>query len=553
MDLTCDEAASSRCQLNVPGGFSDFLEANCGKNTLYTYKKTQDGVLLDHCAHLSSQIILDPEVLCNSFRARSVPECHGRGRAINTFALRWPTASTTLDLVDPSVAIAFPSSTKAAMSAAPTEPRRRPVTRSTSKQRLASPPRRRSGRVDQDEADQFAMKAPRRYGASTEREVTTPPPGSSSTTSGAPSLNRKTVVLALLVLQNASVSLLTRMSRTPSRPGAIVYVPAVAVFTAELFKLSVSLTMLVRDRRHKAKVQGNVKVAKAAAHTLILAALSDLFRRQRPEILKLSVPAALYALQNTLLYTALSNLDAATYQTTYQLKLLTTALFSLMFFRRSLSWRKWAALILLTIGVATVQLETTTANATPKAYGGPEQNPRVGLLAILAACVSSGLAGGWFEYVLKSSVPASPPSVPSSPTKPGSPHENNPADPPRMLQLRAGSPSLWVRNLQLSMPSLVFSFAGVLLSPQVGNLNNIWVGFTPLVWGVVLNQALGGCWWRWSVSPDSVAKGFATSLAIVLSTLAGAVFFGFIPGVQFLVGAMMVISSTILYAMDKSG
>ncbi|KDE07667.1 hypothetical protein MVLG_02127 [Microbotryum lychnidis-dioicae p1A1 Lamole] len=459
------------------------------------------------------------------------------------------------DFVDPSVAIAFPSSTKAAMSAAPTEPRRRPVTRSTSKQRLVSPPRRRSGCVDQDEVDQFAMKAPRRYyGASTEREVTTPPPGSSSTTSGAPSWNRKVVVLALLVLQNASVSLLTRMSRTPSRPGAIVYVPAVAVFTAELFKLSVSLTMLVRDRRHKSKGQGNVKVAKAATHTLILAALSDLFHRQRPEILKLTVPAALYALQNTLLYTALSNLDAATYQTTYQLKLLTTALFSLMFFRRSLSWRKWAALILLTIGVATVQLETTTATATPKAYGAPEQNPRVGLLAIFAACVSSGLAGGWFEYVLKSSVTASPPSVPSSPTKPGSPRENNPADPPRMLQLRAGSPSLWVRNLQLSMPSLVFSFAGVLLSPQVGNLNNIWVGFTPLVWGVVLNQALGGLLVAMVVrEADSVAKGFATSLAIVLSTLAGAVFFGFIPGVQFLVGAMMVISSTILYAMDKSG
>ncbi|SCV69930.1 BQ2448_1324 [Microbotryum intermedium] len=491
--------------------------------------------------------------------------------AINSFALRVAT------LIRRSISI--PATTKAAMSATMAEPRRRPVTRSTSKQRLVSPPRRRSQPSDKHDADTVAT-APRRSGASTEREVTTPP-FSSSTASGAPSLNRKTVVLALLVLQNASVSLLTRMSRTPSRPGASVYVPAVAVFTAELVKLSVSLTMLVRDRRQKAMAKLNVKVATAAAHTLILAALSDLFRHQRPEILKLSVPAALYALQNTLLYTALSNLDAATYQTTYQLKLLTTALFSLLFFRRSLSWRKWAALILLTIGVATVQLETTTKAqpmAQPKAYGGPGQNPRVGLLAILAACVSSGLAGGWFEYVLKSSVPASPPSVPSSPNKSGSPHEN-PVDPPRILQLRAGSPSLWVRNLQLSMPSLVFSFAGVLLSPQVGDLKNIWVGFTPLVWGVVLNQALGGLLVAMVVrEADSVAKGFATSLAIVrksmktmlycrtfpsrrltletapfsVSTLAGAVFFGFIPGLQFLVGAMMVISSTILYAMDKS-
>ena len=46
------------------------------------------------------------------------------------------------------------------------------------------------------------------------------------------------------------------------------------------------------------------------------------------ELLKLSVPSFLYTVQNNLLYLALTNLDAATYQVCYQLKILTTAVFS---------------------------------------------------------------------------------------------------------------------------------------------------------------------------------------------------------------------------------
>ena len=45
---------------------------------------------------------------------------------------------------------------------------------------------------------------------------------------------------------------------------------------------------------------------------------------------KLAIPSGLYAIQNNLLFIALSYLNAATYQVTYQLKILTTALFAVL-------------------------------------------------------------------------------------------------------------------------------------------------------------------------------------------------------------------------------
>jgi UDP-sugar transporter A1/2/3 len=138
----------------------------------------------------------------------------------------------------------------------------------------------------------------------------------------------------------------------------------------------------------------------------------------------MSVPAILYFFQNNLQYVAVTLLDAATFQVTYQLKIITTvrqickhvklfqlqlthrnnktqALFSVMILRKSLSRRKWIALILLTAGIAIVQYPSSTSAKQDEKSSKSATEGFFGLLAVGSACLLSGLAGVWFEKVLK--------------------------------------------------------------------------------------------------------------------------------------------------------
>lgn len=125
------------------------------------------------------------------------------------------------------------------------------------------------------------------------------------------SVQLKYLSLGVLVFQTTSLVLTMRYSRTLQGEGPR-YLASSAVVVAEFLKILTCVGLVFKDHSYSGR------------------ALSSILRQEilhKPvETLKLAIPSGIYTLQNNLLYVALSNLDAATYQVTYQLKILTTAL-----------------------------------------------------------------------------------------------------------------------------------------------------------------------------------------------------------------------------------
>lgn len=108
--------------------------------------------------------------------------------------------------------------------------------------------------------------------------------------------NLKYFSLFTLTIQNASLILTIRYSRT--LPGDM-YIATTAVVFAEVFKVLACLLIILAEKRN--------------FHDFFDLLYSSIIG-QPWDTLKLSVPALIYTVQNNLQYTAISNLDAATFQ-----------------------------------------------------------------------------------------------------------------------------------------------------------------------------------------------------------------------------------------------
>jgi len=106
----------------------------------------------------------------------------------------------------------------------------------------------------------------------------------------------KYVSLVSLTLQNALSILLLRYVRTTAGPR---FINSTAVINSEIQKTILSILLVINEERNV--VQGFKLI-----YTKIICQPYDTF--------KTGIPALLYTLQNNLLFVAISNLDAATFQ-----------------------------------------------------------------------------------------------------------------------------------------------------------------------------------------------------------------------------------------------
>jgi len=240
---------------------------------------------------------------------------------------------------------------------------------------------------------------------------------------------------------------------------------------------------------------------------------------------KVMVPAVLYLIQNNLQYLAASKLDAATFQVTYQMKIITTAIFSVMLLKRRLGMHQWIAIALLSIGIALVQLptgSTTTTTTTTTTTSGSEHaitDRIVGFLAVIIACVLSGLSGVYFEKILKKS-----------------------------------RVTVWARNVQLSLFSIIpgYLIGVLLLDGEKVREKGFFGGYTRWTVLAIGNQAFGGILIAVVVKyADNILKGFATSISIILSSAVSYFVFQFHITLFFVIGGSLVMYATYLYGQQQ--
>ncbi|KRX80174.1 UDP-N-acetylglucosamine transporter [Trichinella sp. T6] len=230
------------------------------------------------------------------------------------------------------------------------------------------------------------------------------------------SWHSKCISLGVLVFTTSSVVLLLRYSRTMNVTDGR-YLSSTAVALSEVLKVVVSLVMIFHEAGY------SVSEMQTQLRTEMIV--------KRYEMLKMLVPALLYIAQNNLLFLALSNLDAATYQITYQSKILTTAILSVLMLGKRLDLLKWLSLFALMCGVAIIQIP---ANSTVDQQFTHDWSSKViGLSAVIIACFTSGFSGVYLELILKTT-----------------------------------NTSLWMRNFQLGT-----AFGGLVIGMVVKYMDNI--------------------------------------------------------------------------------
>lgn len=317
----------------------------------------------------------------------------------------------------------------------------------------------------------------------------------------------KTVVLVSLCLQNAGYTLLrkytTRFENVSSKEILLV---------SEIIKLIFSVYMISVD----------TDGLKSDAPGTGLSKLWWLARNSH----KMFVLAVIYGIMNILSFVALEYIGAGEFTICAQLKILTTAGFSVIVLGTSLSFGKWRSLMLLVLGCILVASPTfNTASKEGENNSKELLLTAFGFAAVLTEVVMSGFASIYFEKVVKSTTE----------------------------QI-----TIWERNFQLGLYSLLMYGAIIVYETYYAteggpkDARKAWANWTLITFIVSLLGATGGLLVAATLKyADSILKTLAAAGAIVLSTVLGHYLLNGPLDMIVSIGGLVTIIAIANYTLDK--
>lgn len=225
------------------------------------------------------------------------------------------------------------------------------------------------------------------------------------------------------------------------------------------------------------------------------------------------LPAAIYALQNSLLQISYKNLDSLTFSILNQTKIFFTALFTYFMLRQKQSIQQIGALFLLIAAAVLLSVGEGSNNGSTGANA--DQVLFYGIIPVLIASVLSGLASSlcqWASQVKKH--------------------------------------SSYLMTVEMSIVGSICLLASTLKSPdgEAIRRHGFFHGWTPLTWIPVISNALGGILVGLVTSyAGGVRKGFVIVSALLVTALLQFIFEGKPPSLYCLVALPLVASSISIY------
>lgn len=241
---------------------------------------------------------------------------------------------------------------------------------------------------------------------------------------------------------------------------------------------------------------------------------------------KMLVLAAIYGAMNILSFVALQYIGAGEFTICAQLKILTTAGFSVLILGTSLSFTKWRALFLLVLGCILVASPSFASHGSGSAAGADISSQLFGYAAVLTEVVLSGFASIYFEKVVKSTTEVV---------------------------------TIWERNFQLGLYSILM-YVGIIIyesySASSGEevvVREAWSNWSFLTLLVAVFGAGGGLLVAATLKyADSILKTLAAAGAIVLSTILGHYLLNGPLDLIVCIGAMTTIIAIANYTLDST-